>query len=521
MKKNSKNKEINEGLRFIAKSSAFILFTVFMSKVLSYIYRIIIARYLGPEAYGLFSLALMILGWFLAFSSFGLAEGLLRFISIYRGKKQPAKIKYLVRFSLIFLVFSTILSGAAMFFLADYISLTFFNNPDLIIFLKWFSILVPVSIFASIFASILKSYEKIYWYSFINNVLQNGVKLIVLVILLLIGLKTNALIFSYILGILSMLIVSYFLCKYKISEVFGNYNLTLDKKNEIKKELLSYSWPLIFSGIIMSIFYWIDTFTIGYFLSRSLSPQEGARYVGFYNAAIPITGLLSISTDLFLQLFFPLITKEFGKRNFDKIKELSKQVGKWIFLINLPIFLILFIFPGAVINILFGKEYLAAENVVRILSVSACFGAFVVISTNLLSMLGKSKLILTNLFIASLLNLILDIILVPRYGINGAAIATMIVWVSYAIVVLLQVKKFLSFVPFRRTMIKIFFVSLIPACLLLIIKKFLVINLFSMFLLVSFFFLSYILLIFLTKCLDNYDLMILKSVKHKLFNSNL
>ncbi len=67
--KGSSSSEINTGLKMLAKSSMIVLIGIFLSKLFTYIYRIVIARYFGPEVYGVFSLALIILGFFIAFSS--------------------------------------------------------------------------------------------------------------------------------------------------------------------------------------------------------------------------------------------------------------------------------------------------------------------------------------------------------------------------------------------------------------------------------------------------------------------
>ena len=69
--------------------------------------------------------------------------------------------------------------------------------------------------------------------------------------------------------------MAFFVCKYKIPKIFGKFKLKKVVKLNIRKQFISYSWPLMFSHIILSIFYWIDSFSIGYFLDVS--------QVGFYN----------------------------------------------------------------------------------------------------------------------------------------------------------------------------------------------------------------------------------------------
>ena len=240
-----KEKNLNKSLKLIAKTSVVVFVGLILSKIFTYVYRIIIARSLGPEVYGLFSLAIMILGWFVAFSSLGLSEGLLRYIALYRGQTKPNKIRFIFKISIAILSFSTIISAIILFLLSEFISINLFHNQDLIIFLKIFSILIPFAVFSSIFLSIIRAYERINWYTFISNILQSALKLMVLIILITLGFKTNAVIFSYFLGILTILVVSYLVCRYKIPEIFKKY--TLQKK--IKKIL-----PKNYS-LILGLFY--------------------------------------------------------------------------------------------------------------------------------------------------------------------------------------------------------------------------------------------------------------------------
>jgi len=503
-----KKEELDNSLKLLAKASFVLFIGIFLSKLFTYIYRIIIARHFGPEVYGLFSLALMTVGIIVIFAKLGLPEGNLRYVSFYRGKKQKNKIRYLFKYSLYLLALSSILFGIALFFLSDFISISIFHNPNLIIFLKIFSITIPLSVFLSLFVSVIKAYEKIAWFSFIYNILQNFVKLAVLIILIVLGFKTNSITLSYVLGVASATLVAFFVCKY-ILHLFGKCKLNKKTKSKIFKEMFSYSWPLLFFGLVYLLFYWTDSFMIGFL--------KTTKDVGIYTVAVNISSLLVIIYPLFTELFFPLITKEYSKNNLKLIKQLSQQIGKWIFALTLPILILIFLFPGAFINILFGNQYILAENAVRYLSIGVFFTAIFIVSENILYMIGKSRLIFLNIIIITILNVILNFILITRYGIDGAAIATMISLIFLNLLFLFQARHYTSIVPLRRETIRIFIVSLISAALLLIIKtQFKIINLFNLILLSVFFILSYFLLIFITSGFDRNDLMILTAIRKKL-----
>lgn len=510
---NKDSLELDYSLKILAKSSFIVFIGVVISKIATYSYRIIIARSFGTEIYGLFSLVLMISGFFVAFFSLGLQSGLLRYISFYRGKNEKEKIQYIFRFSLKLLFPISILAGILLFLSSEYISLGIFHNPNLIVFIKWFAFFVPVLIFAGTFHAIIRAYEKIRWYSFIGNILMPSVQLILLVIFIFFNLKDRAIILSYNLGILSMVISSFLIFKYKIPEVLQKPKIKKRERLKLIKSLFSYSWPIIFFGLTMAIFGWIDSFTIGYF--------KTASDVGIYNAAVPIALLLGIAPLLFLQLFFPLVMREYSRKNFTLINQLSKQIAKWIFIFNLPFVIIMILFPGAIINILFGTEFIQANNALRMLSVGVFFYSLLIISENLLSMMGKSRVVLTNLMIASIVNIFLNVLLVPRYGINGAAFSTMLSYILWSVLSFFIAKHHTSIVPLKRKMIKITFVALIPILILFFIKRFFEINFLTMIILGLLFILSYFFLILVTKCFDENDLIVLRAIKKKILFKSL
>tara|TARA_Y100000310_G_scaffold318877_1_gene373429 strand:+ start:1450 stop:3024 length:1575 start_codon:yes stop_codon:yes gene_type:complete len=515
-----KELRLNYSLKLLFKTSLFIFIALIISKILSYGYRIIIARYFGPEIYGLFSLAIIVIYWFVIFALLGLSEGILRFTALYRGKKQIKKIRYIFRITSIFLIFSSIIAGIISFFLADFISINIFHNPSLIIFLKILSFTIPFWVFSILFFSIINAFEKIKASVFFNHITQNAIKIIAIIILIFFGMGTNAIIFSTFLAIFITFLLTYWYSKHKLSEIFMKYSLNKKTKVKTFNALFSYSWPVMFLSVITIIFYWIDSFLIGFF--------KTATEVGFYNAVIPIALLLAFTPELFLHLLFPIIIKEYSRKKLNLIKELTKQIGKWIFIINIPLLLLIIIFPGAIINILFGPEYIIAENALRFLSIGALFSSLFIISNNLLSMIGKSKLILFDIIIASIINIILNWLFIPMpfifgldntLGINGAAIATMISVIIFNLLFIFQAKHYTSIIPLRRKIFRVFLISLIPLALLLSIKNQISINALSIIFLLISYFIIYFILLFILKGFDKNDLMIIKTLKKKIIKT--
>jgi len=514
--------DVEKNLKLVASSSIIVFTGVLISKIFSYLYIIFIGRNLGPEIYGRFSLSAIIVGWFVAIASLGFSEGIVRFIPFYRGKKQKNKINFLFQFSFSSLLFSTLITASLSFLFSDFISVVIFHDQQLSIYLKIFSIFIPIWALSLFLFAVMRSFEKINQLSIIERIIQNPLKFLILILLVYFGLKSSALIFSFLLGIFISFLISFFYIKKKIPSVFENYSLSNKIKKSLLKNFISYSWPVLFFGVVYSTFYWTDSFFLGFFYS--------AKEVGIYNVIVPIAFLLSFVPEIFLQLFFPLVTREYSKNKLELIKDVSKQVSKWIFLLNLPIFFIFFLFPGAIINILFGSEYLVAEFSLRFLLISGFISSIFSVSNNLLSMAGKSKTILFDLVLASVTNILLNYFFIPAQtffgidnslGINGAAFATMSSVLLFNILIFIHAKSATSIIPVRRKMFTIFLSSLIPLGFLLFIKNYFDPNFALMILLTITFFLIYAICLFIFKAFDKNDWMIFNVFKNKLFQRKI
>ncbi len=501
------NEKLNNSLNLLAKSSTIVLIGIIFSKSFVYAYRIIIARYFGPEIYGLLILSTMIIAWLISLSSFGLIEGILRFISFYRGKDEINKIRYVFRWSRkIFLIFS-ISFAIMLFFSSGFVAENIMHNEELTLFLKIFSFLIPLAVFGNTFLSIIKAYEMIKIHTFILNFLENSVKVLLLVLFIFVGLKKEAVIFSYALAIATTFLASYYVCRIRINSLFKKYILTSEQEHNLRNKLIGYSLPLLFSGVMYSLIYGADSFLIGYF--------KNIYDVGIYNSAVPIALIINIIPGLFIALFFPLVNKEYAKNNLKLIENLSKQVGKWIFIMGLPIFILILLFPEFILDSLFGEEYIMASNALRILSVGALFSAIFSIPNQLILMKGRSKTILFDLSASVILNLLLNLLLIPSYGIVGASIATTISSIFLGLLYLFQCKYYLSIVPLKKQLFIQIIYAIFITFLLIFLKIKISIDILSFILLSLFFTLSYLFFTLLFG-IDENDLIVIKSIRDKL-----
>ena len=215
----------------------------------------------------------------------------------------------------------------------------------------------------------------------------------------------------------------------------------------------------------------------------------------------------------------------------DKSKrELSKQIGKWIFIVNIPLVVILLLFPDNFLLLIFGEDYLPAAGALRILTISVFISSvFIGIPYRLISMIGKSRFIMYNSFLIVILNISLNFILVPMEkilfidntnGLIGASLSIMLSSLFTAAIYMWQTNRYLSFIPLRKKISQILLIALIAGALTFYIKEILIMNFISFIVLVIFFICLYALLILATNCLDRNDLAVLSSIKRKFVIKN-
>lgn len=400
----------NDFLEKIATGAGIFFIGIFISKILGYLYRLIVAR-IGPEEYGLLALGFAIVGITVTLSVIGLDSGTLRYVSFYKGKKDEARIKGILSTSLKIGLFLSFVFGFLMFIFSNWIAVNLFHNIKLSFILKAFAFTVPFYSVSRILLSALRAFQKIKYVVYAQNIMENIVKVVLTVILVYLGYGLFGAVIAY---LISVMVMS-FLVVYFLQKIFPIFKAKL-KSIFLTKELISYSWPLMITGLLGLIVGWTDTIMIGYFRS--------AYEVGIYNAALPTAALMLIVPTALLCLFTPIATELLAKKKELELKQTYKTTMKWIFYINFPVFLLLIFFSRQILGLMFGSVYATGASALSILVFGYLFNSVFLTAQNILEVIKRSKLILFNTLIAAISNVLLNLYLIPRYGIVGGAIGT-------------------------------------------------------------------------------------------------
>lgn len=496
---------LDESLRKIAKGAGIGFFGTFAGMALGYFSRMIIARWLGPSDYGLISLGFAVMTLAATLSMSGLEAGIKRHIPFYKGQGDWGKVKGTI-FSALRISFSISLILTVLFFVfADWISINIFHEPRLTPVLKIFSISIPFLVLAKNFIATTVGFQDLRYRVYVNDLFQNVAKFVMIIAFLALGFGVTGAAWGWVLAVIFMpFLAFYFLEK----EVFSIRNRDIEPK-PTDKELLKFSFPLIFAGLAGLVMSWTDTMMLGYFSTAS--------EVGIYNAVLPTARLLRIFLGSVGGIFMPVISELYSRNAMEDLRATYSAVTKWIFSLVFPAFLLMVLFSEWIIRILFGPEFIAGATALSILAFGFLILCIVGPTGQILQAYGKTKIILACSFIGAAINFGLNYLLIPLYGVNGAAIATGTSIATINIIHLLLVYRIGKMHPFKIIYLKPFFASILAVSIMYILTKYVVgVSIFSLFVMFIGFLGLYFFLLLIFKSFEEEDLMIMRAIDQRL-----
>lgn len=368
---------------------------------ISFLVGIYIARYLGPSNYGLFNYVVSFVGLFGFLTSFGIDNIASREIIKNHNKKDE----------IIVTSFYIKTIGSSLAIISIFI-VSIFTTKDLFTLgLIWiFSLnFIPqaFNIIEIYFQSQVLS-KKVVTAQIISNIISTILKIICITL-------NKGIFWLTIIYIIETCIYSSILL-YSFRK-FGNHikNWKFDKK--IAKSLLKDSWPLMLSSIAIGIYMKIDQVMIKNML--------GNEQAGIYAVAVKLSEVWYFVPSIICASLFPSIVNAMNTSK-ELFENRMKRLYSLMFWASFSIASIITVLAYPIIKILFGIPYLGAVTTLQIY-VWACIAVFLGVAIAQY-MLAKNftKISFYNTVLGALINVILNTILVPKIGINGAAIATLI-----------------------------------------------------------------------------------------------
>jgi O-antigen/teichoic acid export membrane protein len=502
---NHNRKMSNDAIKSIAKGALWMFLGFFLAKILSYFYRIVIAR-IGTYEYGLLSLMLAVFGIFTAFALLGLNYGVVRYVAFYQGKKDDARTKGTILSSLKIALPWSIVLAFGLYISSDLIAVGIFNEPNLSLLLKIISFALPLEVTKSLLLKVAKGFKKIEYMVYVKDITEGVAKIILTLIFLYIGLAVYGAALAYTCALFICALLALYFLEWRIFPIFRSKTKSI---NETKK-LFKYSWPMLFSDFLFLIVLWTDTFMLGYF--------KTIADVGIYNAASPTAQLMFVVPSAIASMFFPVLSGLYAKKEMSDFKVTYKVINKWIYAINIMVAILFVVFARQILNILFGSEYAIGAIAFIILTVGYFLSSLSWTAKTVLIVMKETKFILFLSLLGAGLNIILNFFLIPDYSLAGAAIASAISFIVVTIATIIYTYKVSKINPFDFTYLKVLLSALVAGVAMWFLQGWVGLGgILSLVVGSSLFVAIYLGMLLITKSFEEKDKMIFKTIKDKIF----
>lgn len=384
---------------------------------------ILLARFLGPDDFGDFAFSISFVIIASVFSSLGLPTVITRFGAIYFINNNWNKLKGILAFSnkRVFICSIVITLIILLLLVMDVIEVASKN---------YIFIALPIIVFlalSTIRTGLLTAIEKVNLSQLPEMIIRPILFFIVILILYYAGVLdgyTAIISYTIINGII-FLIGAYLVKKYTQKHI---ENIEPDSKES--KIWVKSAMPLFLLGSIQILGAQADIFLLG-FLAES-------EEVGIFKSMYQISLLVIFSLIAVNAIVSPYIVRSFEEKNTKKLKQLLFVFCGINFTFALVIACPFLFFGEYFIELLYGEEFVVGVTCLQILIFGRIINSIFGISNQFLKMMGEERKATKGIFIGAVIGIILNFMLIPKYGIVGAAIASataLIIWNVYLFVI--------------------------------------------------------------------------------------
>ena len=423
------------------KKGGISLFLRIGGQVMGFLMSFVVAHYFGAKGLGNYVLAIVVLRIFTILSKLGLDTFSIRFIASF-AKQGKWKSIQLFRKKIITIVSITSLISSAVMFIFSFEIANLVNTRLEYIELSSFFVL-PMVFFMLHYQS-LRGLKRIAEFSFFYRMSQATFSIAGLFLISQFIESDKIPIYAYLTSLSTVSLLSYVSYYYWFNKKC-NFDSSEETEDLPLKKMLKISLPLMFAQSVQFIMAWTDKLMLG----NMLGPES----VGVYGVAFRFSMGVSITLMAINSIAAPKFAEKFTNNDISGMGKVAMQSAKLIFWTTIPLASILLIFPKFFMGI-YGSEFLIGVEVLRWLILGRVVNALSGSVGNLMQMTGQQNNYMKILMAGSIINVTLNYILIPIYGIKGAAFASVCSLSFWNLTMVYMVKKKFGFSTFYIPFIK-------------------------------------------------------------------
>ncbi|MCB0508053.1 MAG: oligosaccharide flippase family protein [Bacteroidetes bacterium] len=425
---------------FVLKGSLSTAITLFFVQGLRFISGVLIGRFYGAEASGQLTLIVTVMGLFSIFINFGVKEALQKLIPELREKYnlKTAYSVFLKGNQLILLL--SLLAGVVLYTIAPYLT-TYWEEPNMLWLFRASGIFLPFFVLGDLNYFSLRAALKVHTAN-MSLMIPTIIRLLVLLIITFYFYNSYNPIYLH---WSTLCVLPWLFSLYPIYKYFHQPAAKEDKITTTEhKEIMLLALPMLMTYLAFAVNNSADVFILK-------DNDIGTDLVGIYKTCTNISMLAATLLVALNTTVQPKMTQLYAQNNMSEVQRISVKSSKLIFLLSIPVFIILLFFSKQVMW-LYGEEFMKGAICLSILTIGQVVNTICGPVAQLLNGTGYHKQFRNISFLGMAINIIANLILIPFYGIMGAAIANSISMMVWNIVGTFYIKQkfgfYIVYIPF-------------------------------------------------------------------------
>ena len=403
---------------FLAEKSVYSFAVLAASLGFNFIINLLFTRFLGAEIYGLFSYITTTILVIVVFALLGTDTFLVRELAFDEHKSTKHLLQWGQSRLTITVILSIVIFALILFFVHSYLELPLV--PTLTGLL-----LIPVIAFLRYYTAVLQGKKMVIAAQVPEKIIRPVVFLALLLIYFLIPVEKN--LYESVLSVIVLNILAFAIA---LGYAFSRFNpVVRTLPNDREEEIVADTKRWEKSSMTL---FWISGIIIlnGRTDILMLGALTNAESVGVYTIAYRLSEIIAFSLLVINFPLSPLISNLFVRKEIQKLQSVIKRGVRLAFLMAMPLFLLFVFFSEKVLSV-FGETFTGGSNTLIILCVAQLVNVLIGSVNKILTMAGFEKEAFRSLVLSVLVNITLNLYLIPEMGIDGAAYATatsMVLW---------------------------------------------------------------------------------------------
>jgi len=435
-------------------SSVFFLGTIFRI-VAGYVFKVYLARTLGPEPLGIYTLGMTIVGFVGIFSGLGLPQAAVRFVAHYTASQKMDELRRFLVSATGVILGANLVLGALVLGIGPWLALHFYHSPELSPYLKLFALIMVLGSLTTFFGKVLQGYKQVARLTVLTDFVATPLTMLATVLLIVWGAGLRGYILAQVVSGV-VLLVMLLLAVWRQTPATARRSAAGLGRPE--SQVFSFSATLVGIGLMNFLVSQTDRVLLGFY--------RNARELGIYSIAAAMVAYIPVALQSVNQIFSPMISDLHTRGERQLLERLYQTLTRWVLAFTLPLVIAMMVFARAVMGI-FGADFQAGWLVLVIGAAGQIVNCGVGSVGLLLLMSGHERPLMKVQMLTTILTIVLGLALVPRWGIVGAAAASAAANVVVNLWNMVLVRRLLGFLPYNRSAWQLLFSTVVSVMVVL------------------------------------------------------